>query len=462
MNIQVDYQNTQTAIITIAVEPADYKPTVERELKKYASKANVPGFRPGKTPMGMIKRIVGTGLVWDTVSKIINESLFEYLEDNNLDILGRPLQSGIFDEKQLDLDCKDTVKMAFEIGIAPTVEVNLMPQTPIPHYHVEADEAVIEEEILHWRERFGESEQAEEVAERDWLFGDLVEVDLNDEVVEGGFKKLLPLNPGRLNNDAFFLPFIGKKVGDNVIVNIFDINADVAQLKMDLRLNNEDEEALTGKRTAYQLKRISRTKLADLTPEFYKKVFTDQEIETEEDFRTKIKENIEGAFNNESNNFFYTKTRAELLKNNAFEMPDDFLKRWLISESEMEVAKDKNSKKERITAENIEDVYARYSENFRWEMIEKNLQKKHPEILPTNDEVEEGIRFGIRSAIAQSGELAGMDEEDLYQNVMKDKEYTMRQYDAIHQQKLRMFLETNVPHTHGHISATEFRKLEWE
>lgn len=461
MNIQVDYQNTQTAIVTIVVEPADYKPTVEREIKKYAQKANIPGFRPGKTPMGMIKRMVGTGLVWDTVSKIINESLFEYLEDNKLDILGRPLQSGDFDEKQLDLECKNTVSMAFEIGLAPSFEVNLMPQSPLPHYHVEADADVMEEEINHWRERFGESEQAEEVAEGDWLFGDLVEVDLNDEAIEGGFKKLLPLNPSRLNNDAFFAAFTGKKVGDSTTINIFDISADAEQLKTDLRLSTDEMEALAGKRTAYILKRISRTKLADLTPEFFKKVFPNAEMETEEDFNAKIRENVEGAFNNESNNYFYAKTRAELLKINEFEMPDEFLKRWLVSESEMDYAKDKNTKKERVTPENVEEIYTKYKENFRWEMIEKNLQKKHPEIYPTNEEVEEGIRFGIRQAMSQSPELMGMDEELLYENVMKDKEYATRQYEAIHQQKLRTFLETNVPHTHGHISTTEFRKLEW-
>jgi trigger factor len=461
MNIQVDNQNTQTAIITIAVEPADYKPTVERELKKYANKANVPGFRPGKTPMGMIKRMVGVGLVWDTVSKIINESLFDYLEDNKLDILGRPLSNGIFDEKQLDLDCKNKVEMSFEIGLAPTFELTLMPQTPIPHYHVEADEAVIEEEILHWRERFGESEQAEEVTERDWLYGDLVEVDLNGEAIEGGFKKLLPLNPARLNNDAFFLPFMGKKVGESTIVNILELNSNVEELKEALRLSDDEIESLAGKRTAYVLKRISRTKLAEMNADFYKKVFTNVELETEEAFRAKIKENLEGAFNNESNNYFYAKTREELLKINNFEMPDDFLKRWLISETEMELARDKDSKKERVTVENVEDVYEKYRANFRWEMIEKALAKKAPEILPTTDEVEEGIRAGIRHAMSQSGELAGMDEEVLYENVSQDKEYMTRQYDAIYQQKMRNYLETNVPHTHGHISTSDFRKLEW-
>lgn len=461
MNIQVDNQSTQTAIITIAVEPADYKPTVERELKKYANKANVPGFRPGKAPMGMIKRMVGVGLVWDTVSKIINENLFEYLEDNNLDILGRPLSSGVFDEKQLDLDCKNTVEMSFEIGLAPTFELNMMPQTPIPHYHVEADEAVMEEEIMHWRERFGESEQVEEVAERDWLFGELVEVDLNDEPIEGGFKKLLPLNPSRLNNDAFFLPFMGRKVGDSVVVNILDLNSNVEELKEALRLSDDEIETLTGKRTAYVLKRISRTKLAEMNGDFYKKVFTNVEIETEEDFRAEIKKNLEAAFNNESNNYFYAKTREELLKINSFEMPDEFLKRWLISETEMELARDKNSKKERVTAENVEQVYARYRENFRWEMIEKALIKKSPEINPTDAEVEEGVRAGIRQAMSQSGELAGMDENLLYENVRKDKEYITRQYDAIYQQKLRNYLEINIPHTHGHISTSEFRKLEW-
>ena len=447
MSVQAEYKDSLNAVLTIAVSPTAYKPKVEKELKEYAKKANIPGFRKGQAPVGMVRRMAGKPMIMDTISKVVSDELFGYIEENKLDILGKPLPINYIEDADVDLECTKEVSISFEIGLAPDFQLNLTPSSALPHYNVDIDEAFLTEEIDSMRKRFGKSDQAEEVGEGDWIFGRLDEVNEEGEVIEGGMNKLVTLNPENMVKKDIFTSLIGLKKDDKIALDVFSYFESDAELKQALKFTDEDIETLKGKKTIFIVKRMTRTLPADMTVEFFDKVVGEGKATNEEEFRTVLTEAIGQSLAKESADIFYMQTRKELMAINAFDMPNEFLKKWLQSE--------KDSK---VTAENVEEVYARYQENFKWEMIETRMQKEHPQLIPTAEQLDESIWSLIDMYSNQPGGEA-MNDKETFKQLKKDKDFIQRQYNSLKEAYLRNFLESHVPHTHAHITASEFRNI---
>lgn len=448
MSIQADYKDSLNAVLTVAVSPTTYKPKVEKELREYAKKANVPGFRKGTVPVGMVKRMAGKSLIMDTISKTISEELYTYIEENKLDILGKPLPIKYIEEEDVDMDCTKEVSVAFEIGLAPEFNLNLVPSNALPHYNVDIDDAFLAEEIESMRKRFGKSEQAEEVGEGDWIFGRLEEVNAEGETVENGISKLVTLNPETIAKKDIFTPLIGLKKEDKVALDVFSYFENDDEVKQAIKFTEDDIATIKGKNTVFVVKRITRTEPSEMTQEFFDKVVGPNRALNEEEFRTVLKEEIGRSLAKESADVFYLKARKELLSTNNFELPDAFLKKWLQTEKET-----------KVTEENVEEIYTRYQENFKWEMIETRLQKEHPELIPTSEQLDDSIWTLIDMYGNQPG-VEEMNDKETFKQLKKDKDFIQRQYNTLKESYLRNFLEVNVPHTHAHITASEFRNIQ--
>ncbi|MFN0204042.1 MAG: trigger factor [Bacteroidia bacterium] len=456
MNIQAEYTNPLNAIVNIAIQPEDYKGKVDKELRTYAKRVNVPGFRPGTAPLGMVKRMAGKAIALDTVMQVATDGLFEYIKENSLDILGRPLQTLAFKEDEVTADCNTSINVAFEIGLAPSFELNTDLNPPLVRYSVEVDDATLDAEIEEWRNRHGSSVPADEVIENDWLFGSLALANEAGEVIEGegAFERMVALSGVRIKKPAFFQPYYGFKVDDKAEMDIFSAFDSEEEMLASNLMNQEAIDAFRGQKTIFTLKRISRTQPAELNGEFFEKVLGEK-VETEEEFREKLRVNVTGAYNNESKKVFDFQLRNALLKANSFEMPDDFLKRWLLFEEQQ-----KNEADRKLTDENIEDAYKDYRNSFCWEMIEGKIKKDNPEVLPSRQEIDDAIRLNIQSVIAQTGQY--MDEEMVFSNIKKDKEYMERQYSNVLNQKVLNELERIVPFQNDTMLAADFRTKKWD
>lgn len=447
MSVQADYKDSVNAVLTVAVSPTTYKPKVDKELREYAKKANIPGFRKGQAPVGMVKRMAGKPMIMDTISKVISDELFNYIEENKLDILGKPLPIKYIEDADVDMECTKEVSVEFEIGLAPTFELNLMPSSALPHYNVEIDDAFLAEELEAMRKRFGASEQAEEVGEGDWVFGRLEEVNEAGETIEGGISKLITLNPDNMVKKDIFTPLIGLQKEAKVALDVFAYFETDEDVKRSVKFSDEDIASIKGKNTIFVVKRITRTIASEMDQAFFDKVVGPNRATNEEEFLTVLKEEIGRSLAKESGDVFYMKARKELLTVNSFELPDEFLKKWLQSE--------KDSK---VTAENVEEVYTRYQENFKWEMIETRIQKEHPELIPTAAQLDESIWALIDMYSSQPG-AEEMNDKETFKQLKKDKDFIQRQYNSLKETYLRNFLETNVPHTHAPILASDFRNI---
>lgn len=448
MSIKADYKDSVNATLTITVSPTTYKGKVDRELREYAKKANIPGFRKGQAPIGMVKRMAGKPMILDTISKIISEELYDYIEEQKLEILGKPLPVKFIEEEDVDLECTKEVSIDFEIGLAPDFELNLMPSKALPHYNVEVDDAFLNEKIEELRKRFGKSDQVEEVAEGDWIFGRLEEVDANGEAVENGISKLVTLNPDNIDKKELFAVLIGLKKEDKVALDVFSYFENDEEIKQALKFTEDEVASIKGVNLVFIVKRITRTSMADLDQAFFDKVVGPDKVTDEESFKAALVQNISHSLAKESADVFYYSARKELLDINQFSLPDDFLKKWLLS-----------NKDSKVTEENVEEIYDRYQENFKWEMIEGRLEKKYPELIPTTEQLDEHI-WNLIDMYSNQPDSEGMDDKETFKQLKKDKDFIQRQYSSLKENFLRNFLEGNMPHTHAHITASEFQNIQ--
>ncbi len=286
MNITQESTGNLTANITVLLSPEDYKPQGTEELKKQAKKASMPGFRPGKVPFGLVRKMVGMPVLIEEVNKIVSKALSDYLRDEEINLLGDPMPNTQKTEDDFDVNCEKELDFVFEVGLAPQIEVDYKLKKKPTKYNISIDDAFLSEQIENFKDRFGEVSNPEEVAKGDIMYGRIHEVDGEGNAVEGGFDKMIALNPDRVESKSFFKPYIGKKVDEVFDLDVFKIakkHADVAEV---LFMQEDELKELKGKAMKMELKKINRVETAEMNEEFFGKVaaslqWTPEEGETE-------------------------------------------------------------------------------------------------------------------------------------------------------------------------------------
>lgn len=397
MNITLEETGPLTADLIVFIESADYSEQVKSELKKNAKKASIPGFRPGKVPVQVIRKMMGTSVVIEEINKILGKSVQEYIEKEELDLLGDPLPKER--KKETDFDAKATKDMefVFEVGMAPKFDLNLdLPELP-EFYQVEIDEKFLDKELDLYKDHFGETTTPEEYEAGDVVFGQLFEINDDGEEVEGGFTQMIPLNPKRIENEDIFKKFEGGKLEDTFDFDIKEISEDPAELKSILFIEDEAVESMEGKNLKYRLKRLNRVKKAEVDEEFLKKVAEQQKIELEEGtelteglIRDKIKESMEVQMNEYAKTRFKNKISEALIKHHPLEFPDEFLKKWL---------KETN---EKATDESVEEEYPQFTENLTYTLIESQIIKKY-DLKVEEEDIDEALKKTLTQSLMQSG-----------------------------------------------------------
>ena len=449
MKISFENPDKINGLLTIVVEGEDYKNDVEKTLKDYRKKANVPGFRPGQAPMGMIKRQFGPSVKMDAVNKLIGQQIYKYVQDNKIQMLGEPLTS----EKQapVDIEKDGPYTFMFDIAVAPEMKVSLTGRDKVDYYKIVVDDKTIDQQVEMLASRAGSYEKAENYEGNDMLKGDLRELDENGNTKEGGITvESAVLMPSYIKVDEQKNLFEGAKLGDIITFNprkaYPDNDTELSQL---LKIERDAAKDMVSD-FSYQVTEIQRFKKHEVNEELFKQVFgEDTDVKDEAAFRAKIAEGLNAQLVNDSDYKFLLDVRAHCEKKvGKLEYPDALLKRIMLANN-----KDKGEKF-------VEDNYEQSIKELNWHLIKEQLVSAQDIKVDDND-IKETAKEAARAQFAQYG-MTNIPEEyiDNYANeIIKKGDSTDALVDRSIDRKLAAVLKGVVKLNEKEVSVEDFNKM---
>lgn len=449
MKISFENPDKINGLLTIVVEEEDYKNDVEKTLKDYRKKANVPGFRPGQAPMGMIKRQFGPSVKMDAVNKLIGQQIYKYVQDNKIQMLGEPLTS----EKQapVDIEKDGPYTFMFDIAVAPEMKVSLTGRDKVDYYKIVVDDKTIDQQVEMLASRAGSYEKAENYEGNDMLKGDLRELDENGNTKEGGITvESAVLMPSYIKVDEQKNLFEGAKLGDIITFNprkaYPDNDTELSQL---LKIERDAAKDMVSD-FSYQITEIQRFKKHEVNEELFKQVFgEDTDVKDEAAFRAKIAEGLNAQLVNDSDYKFLLDVRAHCEKKvGKLEYPDALLKRIMLANN-----KDKSEKF-------VEDNYEQSIKELNWHLIKEQLVSAQDIKVDDND-IKETAKEAARAQFAQYG-MTNIPEEyiDNYANeIIKKGDSTDALVDRSIDRKLAAVLKGVVKLNEKEVSVEDFNKM---
>lgn len=448
MKISFENPDKVNGLITLTVEEADYKENVEKTLKNYRKRANVPGFRPGMVPMGMIKRQFGTTAKVDEINKLLGEEIYKYVKDNNIQMLGEPLPSD--KQEPVDLEKEAPYTFMFDIAVAPEMNAELNGDDTIDHYTITVDDDVVNRQIDMFASRAGSYDKVEEYQEHDMLKGDLRELDENGNTKEGGLTvEGAVLMPEYIKVDDQKKLFDGCKLGD-----IITFNPKKAYPESDIEVSSllkikKEEVADMNSDFSYQITEISRFVKAEVNQELFDQVFGKDTVKSEEEFRGKIAEGLKAQFAVDTDFKFIQDVRKYMEnKVGTLTYPDALLKRIMLNNN-----KDKGQ-------EFVDKNYEQSVKELTWHLIKEQLVKANG-IKIDDADIKETAKEAARAQFAQYG-MTNIPEEyiDNYAtDMLKKKEYVDSFVDRSIDRKLTEALKKVVKLNEKTATLDEFNKL---
>lgn len=448
MNITRENIDNVNALLKVSIEKADYEKTVADQLKEYRQKASVPGFRPGKVPAGLIKRKFGTAILVDGVNKLLSQKLSEYLVEEKLNILGEPLPNEE-QQKSINWETDENFEFIFDIAMAPEITVSLDKESKFKYYNIEVADKMIDEQVEMAVNQLGQNVPSEVIEENSSVRGDFVQLDENGEVAENGIEaKGVLIAIDMIKDEDIKKELIGKKKEDSVLfdpVKAFENRHEVGHM---LNIKHEEADELNSV-FSFTVTEVLKFEKAELNEELFKKLYGDDtEVKTVEDFRAKIKEEIASNLKYSSDYKFSIDTRDNLVEKVSPEMPEAFLKRWLLA-----VNKD-------MTEEQIDSEFEHFIKDLKWQLI-KNVLIKENELKVTPEEVQE---FAVQMARAQFSQY-GMHNapieqlESFAKMILEKQEESERIYSKLYEDKIVSVIKDKVTIEEQEISQEKFNEM---
>jgi trigger factor len=448
MKVTFENPDKVNGLMTLTVEEADYQKDVEKTLKDYRKKAQVPGFRPGMVPMSMIKRQYGTAVKVDVINKLLGEEIYKYVNENKIQMLGEPLPS----DKQVAVDVEGPAPytFVFDIAVAPEFKVTLTGRDKIDYYHIIVDDKIIDQQVDMYASRSGHYEKVEEYAENDMLKGDLRELDENGNTKEGGITVA----------DAVMLPsyikvedqkklFNGAKPGDIITFNPKKAYPEnTGEISSLLKIKREEAENLTAD-FSYQITEISRYTKAEVNQALFDQVFGEGAVKDEKEFREKIAKSLKTQFATDSDFKFIQDVRSHCEKKvGDLTFPEALLKRVMLNNN-----KDKGE-------DFVNKNFDLSIKELKWHMIKEQLVEAEG-IKIEDADVKEAAKEAARAQFAQYGMNNVPDEylENYASDMLKKKEYVDNLVDRSIDRKLTAVLKNVVKLNEKEISLDDFNKL---
>lgn len=451
MKISFENPDKVNGLLTLTVEEADYKENVEKTLKNYRKKANIPGFRPGMAPMGMIKRQFGTSVKVDEINKVLGEQMYKYVQENNIQMLGEPLPS----EKQtpVDVEGEAPYTFMFDIAVAPEFTAELTDKDTIDYYTITVDDKIIDQQVDMYASRAGHYDKVEEYQANDMLRGDIRELDEQGNTKEDGITvEGAVLMPEYIKVEDQKKLFDGAKLGDIITFNpkkaYPESDVEVSSL---LKIKKEEVAGITAD-FSFQITEISRYTKAEVNQELFDQVFGKDAVTDEKAFREKIAEGLKAQFVTDSDFKFIQDVRKYLEnKVGALTYPDALLKRIMLNNN-----KDKGQ-------EFVDKNYDMSIKELTWHLIKEQLVKAN-NIKIEEADIKETAKEAARAQFAQYGMNNIPEEyiENYAADMLKKKEYTDSFVDRSVDRKLTAALKTVVKLNEKTATLDEFNKMMQE
>jgi len=448
MKISFECPDKINGLLTMTVEAADYQDAVEKTLKNYRKKAQVPGFRPGMVPMGMIKKQYGTAAKVDEVNKVLGEKLYAYIQENNIQMLGEPLPN----EKQVpqDFEKDENLTFVFDIAVAPAFKAELTAKDKIDYYTISADEKLINDQVAMYQSQGGEFVKADVFSGNDTLTGDMRELDENGNTKEGGITtESAMVMPAYIKDEDQRKLFDGAKAGDIITFNpkkaYPDNDAEVAAL---LKVQKDDVKDLAAD-FSYQITEIRHFQPADVDQKLFDRVFGEGTVKDEKEFRQKIADTIAPQLQQNSDYKFLLDVRAYMeQKVGKLEFPEALLKRVMLQNN-----KDKG-------ADYVEKNFEGSIKELAWHLIKQQLVAAN-EIKVDDADLKAVAKEAIRAQFAQYGMSNVPDDvlENYAGEQLKKRENVDNFVDRAVDMKLTETLKKVVKLNEKTVTLEEFNKL---
>ena len=437
MKITKEDIDALNSVVKIDISADDYQEKVDTQLKDYRKKANIPGFRKGHVPMSLVKKQYGKSVMIDEVNKLLQESLNKFLTEEKLDVLGNPLPK-MDDDFTWD---GDNFSFEFELGLAPDFEVNLSPKKAITSYKIVADKTMIDNQIENIREQYGKIVTQSEIESNSNVTGTFVN---EEKEIEKKSTFKLDKVKGKANQKKL----IGLKVGDQVELKSKGLFTDDHLLMNVLGISHEDAHDLDVILTL-KIDEVSKTELADLNQELYDKIFGTDMVKDDAEFRNRLKEDAEKQFASQADQQFLNAVTESLIENTKFELPAEFLKKWLAVSGEKP-----------MTPEQAGEEYERSEKGLRYQLIESKLMQNNKELQYNFEDLKEYTKGFVKQQMSQFGDNQIGDKEldEIVMRVMSNQEEVKRLSDQLKNEKLLNFFRENVKLKSKEVTYEDFIK----
>ncbi|MFV0313441.1 MAG: trigger factor [Dysgonomonas sp.] len=449
MNVSLTNVDSVNAILQISVAKADYQEKLDSALKTFRKKANVPGFRPGTVPVGMVKKMYGKSIMAEEINKIVGESLYNYIQENKLNVLGEPLPN---EEKQqaIDFATEGDYDFYFDIALAPEIKLSLTKKDKVTYYKIDVNEELVDKQIESYKANYGKYDKIEDGAiATDLIRGTISELEDGKEK-EGGINvEAGVVMPSYMKDADEQAKFVGAKAGDVITFNpgkAYEGNeTEIASL---LHIEKDAVEAIAPE-FKFEITEITRYKEAELDKDLFDKVFGADTVKDAAEFKAKVKETIEDQFAPDSDYKFLLDAK-ELLEKKVgdLQFPDAFLKRWLLASGE-----------ER-TAESIEADYPKIVADLKFHLIKEQIAKDY-DIKIENEDMKTIAMQAARAQFAQYGMMNLPDEmvENYANDMLKNKDNARNLLERAMENKIIDALKTKLGIEEKSISLDDFRKF---
>jgi len=448
MNITKENISKVNALLKVNVTKDDYTEKVETQIKDYKKKARVDGFRPGKIPEGLVRKMYGKAILVEEVNKIMSESLTKYLIDEKLNILGEPLPNRE-NQKPIDFDNDTDFEFVFDIALAPEIDVKLSKKDKITFYDIKVDGKILDSQIDNYLRRFGEFKDVEEATDMEMLTGNFVQVDENNAIVDGGINtEHVKITIEYIKDKEVKDLFSAKKVGDKVIFDLRKAYPSDTEIASMLHIDKEKAKELTGN-FEFTINQIQRFEKAEMNQDLFNKAFGDGVINSEKEFKEKLTAEIKENFVKESDYRFMFDAKENLVSKLNPELPAEFLKRWLL-----EINKGK------FTSEQIEAEYPAFEEDLKWQLIKDQIIKTN-EINVDEQEVLALAKEVTAAQFMQYGLNNLPDEhlENYAKEILKKDSERKKLFEKKLEDKVVAYIKDSVKLDVKEVSTEDFQKL---
>jgi trigger factor len=440
LDIVLDKQTATEASIKISINEADYQPKVEEKVKEYGKKANIKGFRPGKVPPTLIKKMYGKAILVDEINNLVSQSVNNYIKEQNLKILGEPLPN-VDKAKDIDWDAQKDFEFEYNVGLVDDFNVDIA-GTDVISYELLVNDEVINDTIDNIKNQFAKNTDKESSEEGDSIYGEVTS--------DNSDLKRFVIIPTEKITPSEKKKFLGVKKDDIVE---FDPKStfDSDEVIEDVFGGAKEEILNAGGNLKLQVKSISHKEPAELDQELFDKVFGKDAVSNEEEFRGKVKETIAENYKRETDLYLERQIQNKIVENTNLGLPDGFLKRWLHVSNEG-----------KISETDIEKEYDLYAKDLKWTLI-KNKIAEESSIKTEHSDVIERTKDLIRQQFASSGMGDAMEDQldsfaDNYLKGNKGENY-FNLYNRLHTEKVIQYIKEKINLKHEKVSVEEFKKI---